>query len=53
MNPANVIELMNIAAQLFRALNEIKKQAQEQDPELWRKIADDYNAAAAAFNGEG
>jgi len=52
VNPTQIIELLRIGAQLLAAMNQIKAQVQAEDPVLWAKIADDYNAAAAAFNGD-
>lgn len=49
MNPAAIIELLRIGAQLLSTLNVLKDEIKATNPELWAKIADDYNAAAAAF----
>ena len=49
MNPATVIEVLRIGAQLLKTLNDLKDEIKVTNPELWAKIADDYNAAAAAF----
>ena len=50
MNPAQVLELLRIGAQLIAAMNKIKEQVQAADPVLWAQIADDYNKAVSAFN---
>ena len=52
MTPGQVLELLRIGAQLVTVLNQIKAQVEATDPELWAQIADDYNAAVAAFQGD-
>lgn len=52
MNPNQIIELLRIGAQLLAVMNEIKAQIEAHDPVLWAKIADEYNAAVKAFNGD-
>lgn len=49
MNPALIVELLRIGTQLLTTLNNIKQQAQVDNPELWKQISSDFNAAAAAF----
>lgn len=51
-NPNQIIELLRIGAQLLAVMNQIKAQIEVHDPVLWAKIADEYNAAAKAFNGD-
>lgn len=52
MNPAAVLEVLRIGAQLLSTLNTLKNELKETNPELWAQIADDFNAAAAAFTKE-
>ena len=52
MNPTLIIEVLRIGTQLLNTLNALKKDVQETNPELWAEIADDFNAAAAAFTKE-
>lgn len=52
MNPAAIIEVLRIGAQLLKTLNALKEEIKETNPELWAEIADDFNAAAAAFTKE-
>lgn len=49
MNATLLIELLRVSTQLIDTLNAIKAQVQAEDPELWAKIADDFNNAVAAF----
>lgn len=49
MNAELLIQLLRIGTQLINTLNQIKAQAEASDPALWARIADDYNAAVAAF----
>lgn len=50
MNPEAVLEVLRIGAQLLKTLNALKDELKETNPELWAQIADDFNAAAAAFS---
>ena len=50
MNPEIALELLRIGTQLLKTLNALKDEMEATNPELWAKIADDFNAAAAAFS---
>lgn len=50
MTPDQIVELLRISTQLLKTLNTIKEGLKESNPELWAQIADDFNAAAAAFS---